>query len=164
MINFHFICVKINTVKKLILFALASLLIISCRKDDDEKEESLIVGTWNLTKAQIISGKDNSVLFSASITDCPDKQNYMFSDNKYTVTYFKDNFVGSCVTGETVNGEFTFDENQKKLTLISSVTQTSFIFDINSITNNELQLIDSFFNYDANNDGVIDKRVTVFNK
>lgn len=150
--------------KKLLIFALISLVIISCRKDDDEKEDSVILGTWNLTRTQIISGKDNSILISGQVTDCPDKQTYAFSDNIYTVTYFRNDFIGSCVIGETIKGKFSFDEGQKKLTLTSSVTQNPFTYNIFSITNNELKLIDSYFDYDANNDGIIDIRVTVFNK
>ncbi|WDF48492.1 lipocalin family protein [Chryseobacterium sp. KACC 21268] len=149
--------------KKFILIALASLSIISCRKDD-EKEESLILGTWNLTKIQIMSGKDNSVLSSEIISDCPDKMTYLFSDNRYTLTIFKDNFIGSCVVDETENGEFNYNENQREVTFKSTLTGNPYIIKINSITNNELQLIDSYFGYDANNDGVIDKRVMVFSK
>lgn len=150
--------------KKLILIAFASLSIISCRKDDDEKEESLILGTWNLTKTQIMSGKDNSVLFSEAVTDCPDKRSYIFSENKYTLNIFKDNFVGSCVVDETENGEFTYDENQKKITFKSTLTNNPYAITVNSVTYNELQLIDSSFGYDANNDGISDKYVMVFNK
>lgn len=138
--------------------------IISCRKDDDEKEESLILGTWNLTKTQIMSGKDNSVLFSEAVTDCPDKRSYIFSENKYTLNIFKDNFVGSCVVDETENGEFTYDENQKKITFKSTLTNNPYAITVNSVTKNELQLIDSSFGYDANNDGISDKYVMVFNK
>jgi len=155
---------KNNTLKKLILIAFASLSIISCRKDDDEKEESLILGTWNLTKTQLMSGKDNSVLFSEAVTDCPDKRFYIFSENKYTLNIFKDNFVGSCVVDETENGEFTYDENQKKITFKSTLTNNPYVITVNSVTNNELQLIDSSFGFDANNDGISDKYVMVFNK
>jgi len=150
--------------KKIILIALASFFVISCRKDDDEKREALILGTWNLNKIQIISGKDNSVLFSEAVTDCPDKRTYLFSENQYTLDIFKDNFIGSCVVDETEKGEYTYDENQKKITFKSTLTNNAYVVIVNSATNNELQLIDSSFGYDGNSDGIPDKYVMVFNK
>ena len=150
--------------KKLLLIALASFFVISCRKDDDEKREALILGTWNLNKIQIISGKDNSVLFSEAVTDCPDKRTYLFSENQYTLDIFKDNFIGSCVVDETEKGEYTYDENQKKITIKSTLTNNTYVVIVNSVTNNELQLIDSSFGYDGNSDGIPDKYVMVFNK
>lgn len=149
--------------KKLILFALASFLISSCRKDDDDKKsEPIIAGTWMYTKKQLMSGKDNSVLFSEAIIDCPDKRSYQFSGNNYTLTIFKDNFVGSCVIDETENGTFGYDQN--KITFKSTRTNNEYSMSVNSLTNEELQLIDPFFGYDANNDGVQDKFVMVFHK
>lgn len=150
--------------KKIILIALASFFVISCRKDDDEKREALILGIWNLNKIQIISGKDNSVLFSEAVTDCPDKRTYLFSENQYTLDIFKDNFIGSCVVYETEKGEYTYDENQKKITFKSTLTNNAYVVIVNSVTNNELQLIDSSFGYDGNSDGIPDKYVMVFNK
>lgn len=150
--------------KKIILIALASFFVISCRKDDDEKREALISGIWNLNKIQIISGKDNSVLFSEAVTDCPDKRTYLFSENQYTLDIFKDNFIGSCVVDETEKGEYTYDENQKKITIKSTLTNNTYVVIVNSVTNNELQLIDSSFGYDGNSDGIPDKYVMVFNK
>lgn len=150
--------------KKLLLIALASFFVISCRKDDDEKREALILGTWNLNKIQIISGKDNSVLFSEAVTDCPDKRTYLFSENQYTLDIFKDNFIGSCVVDVTEKGEYTYDENQKKITIKSTLTNNTYVVIVNSVTNNELQLIDSSFGYDGNSDGIPDKYVMVFNK
>lgn len=150
--------------KKIILIALASFFVISCRKDDDEKREALILGTWNLNKIQIISGKDNSVLFSEAVTDCPDKRTYLFSENQYTLDIFKDNFIGSCVVDETEKGEYTYDEDQKKITFKSTLTNNAYVVIVNSVTNNELQLIDSSFGYDGNSDGIPDKYVMVFNK
>jgi hypothetical protein len=150
--------------KKIILIALASFFVISCRKDDDEKQEALILGIWNLNKIQIISGKDNSVLFSEAVTDCPDKRTYLFSENQYTLDIFKDNFIGSCVVDETEKGEYTYDEDQKKITFKSTLTNNAYVVIVNSVTNNELQLIDSSFGYDGNSDGIPDKYVMVFNK
>ena len=150
--------------KKIILIALASFFVISCRKDDDEKREALILGTWNINKIQIISGKDNSVLFSEAVTDCPDKRTYLFSENQYTLDIFKDNFIGSCVVDETEKGEYTYDEDQKKITFKSTLTNNAYVVIVNSVTNNELQLIDSSFGYDGNSDGIPDKYVMVFNK
>ena len=143
---------------------MASFFVISCRKDDDEKREALILGTWNLNKIQIISGKDNSVLFSEAVTDCPDKRTYLFSENQYTLDIFKDNFIGSCVVDETEKGEYTYDENQKKITFKSTLTNNAYVVIVNSVTNNELQLTDSSFSYDGNSDGIPDKYVMVFNK
>ena len=143
---------------------MASFFVISCRKDDDEKREALILGTWNLNKIQIISGKDNSVLFSEAVTDCPDKRTYLFSENQYTLDIFKDNFIGSCVVDETEKGEYTYDEDQKKITIKSTLTNNAYVVIVNSVTNNELQLTDSSFGYDGNSDGIPDKYVMVFNK
>jgi len=74
---------KINTLKKFILIALASLSIISCRNDDDEKEEPMIIGTWKTTDYKAISGKDGSVIFSNTIpeTDCIRKSKYTYKEN-----------------------------------------------------------------------------------
>jgi len=158
---------KINTVKKLILFAFASLVIISCRKDDDdEKEESLILGTWNLTKVQVISGKDNSVISSYLITDCPEKRKYEFFDNQYRMTYFKDSFLVDCDVLETETGEFTYDKNQKYILFNSTFGSNSYSYavNVNSISTNELQISESGFSYDANVDGIDDKVVRIFNK
>ncbi|WP_072998970.1 lipocalin-like domain-containing protein [Epilithonimonas mollis] len=150
--------------KKLILFTLASLVIISCRKDDDEKSESMIVGTWTLTKNQVMSGKDNSILFSEAITDCPDKRTYLFSENNYTINSFKDNFTGSCIIDDTENGEFNYDENQKQITFKSTRTNNPYTLKVNSVTNDELQLINPLYYYDVDNDGINDKFVMVLNK
>lgn len=152
--------------KKLILIALASLSIISCRKDDDEKEESLIFGTWNLTKIQVISGKDNSVISSYLITDCPEKRKYEFFDNQYKITYFKDSFMVACDVLETENGEFTYDKNQKYILFKSTFGSNNYSYavNVNSISTNELQISESNFSYDANGDGIDDKEVRVFNK
>ncbi len=152
--------------KKLILIALASLSLISCRKDDDEKEESLILGTWNLTKIQVISGKDNSVLSSVAVIDCPDKRKYEFSDNKYKLTYFKDSFLVHCDVNEIENGEFTYDKNQKYVLFNSTYGQNNYSYgvNVNAITSTELQIYESSFPYDANGDGINDKYVRVFNK
>lgn len=156
---------KINTVKKLILFAFASLVIVSCRKDDDDLQiKSSFEGNWNYIKKQIMSGKDNSILFSEAITDCPEKRSYQFSNHNYTLTIFKDNFVGSCVVDEIENGTFSYDDSQNNITFKSSRTNNQYSINVNSINNNELQLADPFFGYDANNDGIADKFVLVFNK
>lgn len=154
----------INTLKKLTPFLLASLLIISCRKDDDKKPELMINGTWNLTKNQIMSGKDNSILFSEAITDCPEKRNYQFSNNNYTLTFFKDNFAGSCVAGGKEDGTFSYNNTESKITFKSSRTNNTYSMNINSMTSTEMQLADPFYGYDVNNDGIADKFVLVLSK
>jgi len=152
--------------KKLILFALASLVIISCRKDDDEKSEFLIIGTWNLTKIQVVSGKDNSVISSYVISNCPEKRKYEFFDNQYKITYFKDSFLVDCDVLQTENGEFTYDKNQKYILFNATFGSNSYSYavNVNAISSNELQISESNFSYDANGDGISDKEVKIFNK
>lgn len=155
---------KINTLKKIILIALASLSIISCRKDDDEKEESLILGTWNLTKIQTISGKDNSIISSHIISDCPDKRKYEFFENQYKITYFKDSFSVNCDVNEVENGEFTYNKSQKYILFKPTYSQDAYAINVDAISSNELQISESYFSYDANGDGIDDKEIRVFNK
>ncbi|WP_312768166.1 hypothetical protein [Epilithonimonas sp.] len=87
--------------KKLILFVLASLVIISCRKDDEEKSESIIVGTWKTIDYRTISGKDGSIISANTIpdTDCIRKSNYKYKNNgKFIGEYFRDSQTGNVET------------------------------------------------------------------
>ena len=74
--------------KKLILFALVSLSIISCRKDDEsENKKSQFEGTWTLAKNQILNGKDNQVLFSNDNLECSYKRTCVFDKGYCTPSF-----------------------------------------------------------------------------
>ena len=154
--------------KKLILFALVSLAIISCRKDDEsENKKSQFEGTWTLAKNQILNGKDNQVLFSNDNLECSYKRTCVFEGETISVTHFKENYVGlPCTINNVENGKFTYDETSKKITFKfdSQMGQYSEAHLINLITTTEMQLIDSNYQYDYNQDGITDKYVMVFNK
>ena len=154
--------------KKLLLIALASFFVISCRKDDESEEtKPSFVGTWKWTKSVILSGKDNSVISSDPVlsSECESKNSYVYtSEGKFTFNHFT--FANNtCENNTTLAGDYSYDENNKLLTLkqLINLTQINRSYYLNSFTNNEMQVI-SEDNKDYNNDGINDKSITVLTK
>lgn len=154
--------------KKLIPFALASLIIISCRKDDDNEEtKPSFVGTWKWTKSVVLSGKDNSVISSDPVlsSECESNNSYIYtSDGKFTFKHFT-SVNNTCENSTTLTGDYSYDESNKLLTLkqVINLTQINRSYYLNSFTSNEMQVI-SEDNKDYNNDGINDKSITVLMK
>jgi len=153
-------------VKKIILIVIASFSIISCRKDDDEKEESLIVGTWKTIDYRIISGKDGSIISSNTIpdTDCIRKSNYNYKNNgKYIGEYFRDPNTGEC--GNKVfleEMDYVYNESSKTISYkIDGITQD--ILNVNSLTKTEMQILMND-QMDQDGDGTPDKIFSIYIK
>jgi len=152
--------------KKLIVIAFASLSVISCRKDEDEKEESLIVGTWKTTDYIAISGKDGSVIFSNTIpaTDCIRKSNYTYKNTgKFVAEYFTDPQTGQC--GNTVFPEemdYIYNESAKTISYkIDGIIQD--LINVYSLSKKEMQiLVDDKMDQDS--DGIPDKILKIYTK
>jgi predicted small secreted protein len=73
-----------------VLLTLGSLL-FSCNSDsDDEKNTASLVGDWKISKAEVISGSNNStVLYSETLTGCDANTSFEFkNDGKYALKYF----------------------------------------------------------------------------
>jgi len=57
--------------KKLYLRGAIGLLLLSCKTDDDnENDTSSIVSIWKFSKAEVISGSNNTVLYSETLAGC----------------------------------------------------------------------------------------------
>ncbi|MCG2793672.1 MAG: lipocalin family protein [Weeksellaceae bacterium] len=151
--------------RKLILIAFASLSMIYCRKDDDEKEESMmIVGTWKTTDYIAISGKDGSIIYSNTIpaTDCIRKSNYTYRSNgKYLAENFSDPQTGQCGNiGFLQEMDYIYNEAAKTIShKIDGVTQESI--NVYSLSKTEMQiLVDD--KMDQNSDGIPDKILKIY--
>lgn len=155
---------KINTVKKIILIAIASFSIISCRKDDDEKSESTIIGTWKTIDYRTVSGKDGSIISSNTIpdTDCIRKSNYKYKNNgKFIGEYFRNSQTGECGnTSFYEEMDYSYNEEAKTITYkIDGLTQE--IIKVHSLDKTEMQiLVDE--NMDHNSDGIPDKILRIY--
>ena len=152
--------------KKLILFALASLSIISCRKDDDQKQQPTIVGTWKLIDYRSFSGKDGSIIFSNTIpeNDCRRKSNHTYKiDGKYVGEYFFNPNTGICgndIFTEEMN--YIYNEAEQTITYkIDNLNQD--IVKISLLTEKEMHLLVNE-DIDQNSDGIMDKTLSIFVK
>lgn len=147
---------------------MASLSIISCRKDDDNyNSKSPFEGTWTLSKNQILDGKDDQILFSNNQLECSYKRTCVFVGETIAITHFKSEYSGlPCVINNIENGKFSYDDASKKITFKfdNQFGQYSESHYIKLLSNNEMQLIDSNYQYDYNNDGIADKYIMIFNK
>jgi len=153
-------------VKKLTLLALISLFIISCRKDDDEKSESIIIGTWKLIDYRSVSGKDGSIIYSNTIpeNDCKRKSNYNYKNNgKYIGEYFRDPNTGECGNKAFLEEmDYVYNESSKTISYkIDGITQD--ILNVNSLTKTEMQILMND-QMDQDGDGTPDKIFSIYIK
>lgn len=147
--------------KKLLFWAVSAFLILySCSKDDDSKPT--IVGTWNLSKEMIISGKDGSTLASKAVDACERQSNFVFNADQKAInnTYkIKDN---NCILQSSRTYTYTYDYASKKLTIFYDTGVPPDSYFLNLLTENELQFIEN--QVDFNNDGIEDKYIRAFNR
>lgn len=151
--------------KKLLLISVLLLLFSSCRKDESEEKENLIVGTWKWTKVMVVSGKDNSTILTDPIlpSDCKSNNRYTYDLNlRYTYTEFQE-ISGICKLFKTYNTEYSFDQKTKILTIKSDGANNATVLELYTLTENEMAMIQDE-NQDYDNDGIKDKFLTVFNK
>jgi len=143
--------------KKLILFAFASLFIVSCRKDDDESKPS-IVGKWKIGKSILKFGDGSSQTYTLDL--CESQNNFTLQkDGKMSSVSYGIDFNGNCVS-RTANGTFSYNEQTKRLVMYADEVTT---VEVSSITKSELIVI-SIPSYDYDNDGKEDKLYTYFTK
>ncbi|CAH0164735.1 lipocalin family protein [Chryseobacterium sp. Bi04] len=144
--------------KLLFLAVSAFLLLSSC--DNDDNSEPTVLGTWKMTKEMYISGKDNSIFDSTPYSACKSQSNFVFAaDNTATFSQYDLNGT-TCTLKNSSNFTYSYDSKTKTLTLDANNTQESYV--LNSLTDNEMQILTNTDDY--NDDGIDDKSVIVFNK
>ncbi|MCD9853152.1 lipocalin family protein [Epilithonimonas sp. JDS] len=144
--------------KKLILLASAGLfLATSCRKDDDDNPQDLLVGTWTIEKYVVEYG--NGTTESDAPTTCTGKSNLIFgSDGKYTSNDYYDS--GSNCDLESNIGTYSYDNNTSTLTV--SANGASDNSKIEKLTNSQLIIL--FGESDFDDDGKTDKQYIYYKK
>lgn len=138
--------------KKLTLLSLSALAILSCSKDDENNDVS-IVGVWKESKTVIYNGANNSVLNTEFPDDCDKKNTYEFTSGGLLniKTFYTQSGTGLCIEDGTSSESYTYNPETKKIVVGGETS------DVLSLTNNELQVVVDMD--DENNDGVDDKVV-----
>lgn len=144
--------------KKLILLASAGLfLATACRKDDDDKPQDLLIGTWTIEKYVVAYG--NGTDETDMPTTCTAKTNLMFgSDGKYTGNDYFDS--GSNCTLESTIGTYSYDANTNTLKLSSDGAND--FSKVEKLTASELVIL--YGESDFDNDGKNDKEYIYYKK
>ncbi len=146
--------------KKLILFALASFVISSCRKDDDESQPT-IVGNWKIDKHITRYGNGSTV--TDILDDCQMKTNITFSnDGKVSsVGYFKSNESSTNCQIHNSKGTYDYQESKKTITLVLE-EEGIITAEVENLTGNQLTLV--VMHHDFDGDGKDDKLIRIFKK
>lgn len=146
--------------KKILLIALASLSIISCRKDDDESEVT-IVGNWKIDKHIARYGNGSTV--TETLDECQTKTNFTFSnDGKLNfIAYFKGGEQSTNCQISNSKGTYVYNENNKTITFNFEGDNTT-IAKVETLTSNQLILM--IMDEDFDGDGTSDQLVRVFKK
>ncbi|RKE80420.1 lipocalin family protein [Epilithonimonas arachidiradicis] len=146
--------------KKLILFALASLSIISCRKDDDESQAT-IVGTWKIDKHITRYGNGSTV--TDVLDDCEIKTNITFSNDGTvsSVGYFKSDESSTNCQIHNSKGTYDYQESNKTITLLLEEEGVTTA-EVENLTSNHLTLV--AMQHDFDGDGTDDKLIRIFKK
>jgi len=155
--QFLFCLWKINTVKKLILFALASLVITSCKKDNDDDTIS-IVGTWKLNKTETKYGNGTTSLVTPNTCEAQSFYNFG-NDGKLAVKiYYNDN--SSCLNS-SYSGIYSYDSGKKLITVTeNSSTKT---VSVEQLTSSDLIFVGAE-DEDYDSDGKSDKTLVHLKK
>lgn len=134
------------------------LALMSCSNDDDQENESSIVGLWRESKIVIYNGTNNAVLNTEMPDDCDKKNTYEFtSGGQINIkTFYTQSSTGNCLEDTTSSEAYTYNSETKKITVGNETS------DVLSLTSNELQIVVDMD--DENNDGVDDKVVLVLYK
>lgn len=151
---------KINTLKKLILIVIASISLISCRKDDD-KSEVTILGTWKIDKHIARYGNGSTV--TETLDECQTKTNFTFSSDGTlnAIAYFKGGEQSTNCQISNSKGTYVYNENNMTIKFNFEGDNTSTA-KVESLTSNQLILM--IIDEDFDGDGTSDQLVRVFKK
>jgi len=150
---------------KLYILGAVSLLLLSCKTDNDNEDNAAsIVANWKFSKAEVVSGSDNTtVLYSQTLTGCDANTTFEFkSDGKYAIRYFlKQN--NQCQFDYEDAGIYNYDQTAQTIATKRSNSSHTEIYKVERLNNDEL-VLSLYDDYDQNNDGIEDKNVYYLNK
>lgn len=145
--------------KTFILSLIISLILISCRSENDSQITELdkIVGIWKMAKTITISGVDNSTIIEEyNPDDCKQKSTYEFNQNgKYIMNDY--NKISNECKHQNRTVSYTYNPKEQKLIIDNTEAKV-------------LELTDSKLvvyvqdNYDYDGDGTNDYLKYVFKK
>ncbi|WP_265429687.1 lipocalin family protein [Chryseobacterium sp. YIM B08800] len=151
--------------KKSFLLAFVTIFLFSsCSNDDNENNQTAIkpiVGTWKMSKTMMISGSNNAILQSSSVTGCEALNTFEFGQNQgFSIKYYTKNNM-ECIADGFDTGTYQYSENSKMLTFTysDSVVESAVV---HSLSSTEMMTVDHIEDY--NNDGVNDTSVLLFKK
>ncbi len=141
--------------KKLIsllsLLFFAAIILVSCRKDDDESQQPTIVGTWQPTSFKA-TGVVNGLNVSQTVTAnaCQLNSRLVFNNNGTGVTKNWNEQNGNCVQEPEENFTYSYNPQTKALTVTTGPdTNTGTI---TTLTNSQLvYAVQSTFDFNGNN-------------
>jgi hypothetical protein len=149
----------------------ASVLNFSCSNSDDNTPEettgaNALIGDWKISKYLFINNLNGQQIGSAN-PDCSGKNLYQLKANNFlNIRMYKSTQYGACLdTPTNDDGQWTYNSGSKMITFYGDAD-----YKVKSISSTQLE-IESFdegyvdyFDKDFNNDGVVDKVVTVLTK
>ena len=150
--------------KKIYLLGAVSLLLFSCKTDDDnEINISSIVANWKFSKAEVISGSNNTVLYSETIVGCDANTTFEFkNDGKYAIRYFLEQ-NNQCQFDYEDAWLYNYDQTAQTIVTKRSNSSHTEMYKVEKLNDYELVLF-LYDDYDQNNDGIEDKNVYYLHK
>lgn len=152
--------------KKILLTTLAIGLLVSCRKDDENKNNNdavSITGTWKAVKKEVISGKDMKRILETELSnECQKNSRFEFTtDNKYNVVAY-DNFAGKCVIEDQFSISYSYNSTTKKLAIKHSSSE-AYEGTVEQLTTTKLQIMGEYLG-DYDKDGINDYERTYYER
>lgn len=149
--------------KKIYLLGALSLLLFSCKNDDDDNTMASIVGDWKLSKIEVVSGSNNNdILYSENVVGCNANTSFEFkNDGNYEFKYYYKS-GNQCELDYVYSGLYNYDRTAQTISVKETTSNSSDIYKVEKLNSNELVI--SELTYDQDNDDIDDKEVYYLHK
>ncbi len=126
--------------KKVLLIAISSLLMVACSKDDNKVEKDALVNTWELTYNEGFEADDEGrEEWSGAPKELGIGETYTFkADGTGTEVYVEYDQSGNEIHNSTNNFRWSFNDNNNTLSLNSYDTE---VYTVEKLTSSEMILV-----------------------
>lgn len=143
---------SIAITRNISLAILIGITIVSCNKDEDEKDvQDNIVGTWKTWAATFVSSVGDTTLTQYLIDSLGlTSEQALLYTNMFnstlqqsmdgTITFKSDNTYTSTLGGQTDSGTWSLSNDRKKLTMTSTMDNTPVDLEVVRLTEDELEV------------------------